>query len=161
MRPSGYGYIKTSMIELAASLGVEVSGHHFFGELGGGDDALFTALVVLGLLRRRGCTLAELVAPIGWPAITPDLRVSCSEEAPAMIETIAAACRVPVSRLDGVRADYGDGWALARISITEASITLRFEGPDRRRVREIVEDFLAAVPPLRCAALAQLDDWKE
>ncbi len=161
MRPSGYGYIKTSMIELAADLGVEVSGHHFFRELGGGDDALFTALVVLGLLRRSGRRLAELVAPIGWPAITPDLRIACSSDAQGLVETIGAACRMPVSRLDGVRADYGDGWALARVSITEASITLRFEGPHWRRVREIVEDFLAAAPRLRDATLLQLKEYGE
>jgi len=44
------------MLQSRAELGVEVSGHHFFGLLGGGDDGLFTALVVLGLLDecRRG-----------------------------------------------------------------------------------------------------------
>ena len=57
MQPSGHGFIKTMMLDRAAELGVEVSGHHFFGVLSGGDDGLFTALVVLGLLRRLRSSL--------------------------------------------------------------------------------------------------------
>ena len=57
MQPSGHGFIKTTMLERQAELGVEVSGHHFFGALGGGDDGLFTALVVLTLLRQLNSSL--------------------------------------------------------------------------------------------------------
>jgi len=157
MRPSGYGFIKTAMIDRNAQLGVEVSGHHFFETLGGGDDGIFTSLVVLGLLDRSGRSLAELVQPIGWPTITPDLRIPFKGDAPAAIEKIAAGCRVPISRLDGVRADYGDGWALARASITEPAITLRFEGTDSQRVQEIIRDFLVTMPDLCNAALTAIE----
>jgi len=149
MRPSGHGFIKAAMIEREAEMGVEVSGHHFFGFLGGGDDGLFTALVVLGLVERTRLPLADLVKPIGWPAITPDLRIPFDRDATETLEKVAASCGVNVTRLDGVRAEYDDGWALARASITEPAITFRFEGRDQPHVREIASRFLAAAPDLR------------
>lgn len=149
MQPSGYGFIKTAMLELRAELGVEVSGHHFYGALDGGDDGLFTALVVIGLLRRTGKRLAELIEPVGWPAITPDVRVPYDGDAAAVVEAIAANCGGTVTRLDGVRAEYDGGWALARASITESAITFRFEGRDASHLRWIAEHFLAGAGELR------------
>jgi phosphomannomutase/phosphoglucomutase len=149
MRPSGHGFIKASMIEREAEMGVEVSGHHFFRTLGGGDDGLFTTLVVLGLVERMGVPLADLVEPIGWPDITPDLRIPFDGDAAETLETIATNCGVNVARLDGVRAEYDDGWALARASITEPAITFRFEGRDHIHLHELATRFLAATPELR------------
>jgi phosphomannomutase len=146
------------MRELRAELGVEVSGHHFYGALDGGDDGLFTALVVLGLLRRTGKGLAELIEPVGWPAITPDLRVPYEGDAAAAVEAIAASCGGAVTRLDGVRAEYDGGWALARASITEAAITFRFEGRDPGHLRWIAEHFLAGAGELRNEVLRRIEE---
>jgi phosphomannomutase/phosphoglucomutase len=156
MRPSGYGFIKTTMIERQADLGVEVSGHHFFRALAGGDDGLFTALVVLNLVRRLRSRLADLVRPFGWPAITPDLRIPFTGDATSAVERILESCGGRVTRLDGVRAEYEDGWALARASITEPAITFRFEGRDRSQLAEIAARFLAGVPELRTQVLEKI-----
>ena len=126
---------------------MEVSGHYFFRALEGGDDGLFAALLVAHLVAGSGLSLAELIAPIGWPAITPDLRLPLPGDAAGILERIAAHCGGEVSRLDGVRAQYDDGWALARLSITEPLITLRFEAQRaRRRCRKLPRDFSTAFP---------------
>jgi phosphomannomutase len=151
MRPSGHGFIKATIIDEQADLGVEVSGHHFYGVLGGGDDGLLTALVVCRVMVASGESLHQLVAEFPWPAITPDLRIPFSGDSHAVLEAIAGGCGGEVTRLDGVRAQYGGGWALARASITEPAVTLRFEGRDWQRVQEIADRFLAAVPELRAA----------
>ena len=156
MRPSGYGFIKSTMIDTRAEMGVEASGHHFFGALDGGDDGLFTALVALAIVRRTGTSLADLIRPIGWPAITPDLRIPFSGDTTAAIEAIAGQCGGQVSRLDGVRAQYEHGWALARPSITEPAITLRFEGRTNDDLRRIASRFLAATPDLLRRVLEKL-----
>jgi phosphomannomutase/phosphoglucomutase len=156
MRPSGHGFIKTTMIERRAELGVEVSGHHFFAALGGGDDGLFTALVLLELMARTGRTLGELVAPFPWPAITPDLRLPYADDGAAIIDQIAATCGGQISRLDGVRAEYAQGWALARVSITEPVVTFRFESGDLAGVRAIAGCFLAGTPQLRTRVLEMI-----
>jgi phosphomannomutase/phosphoglucomutase len=148
MQPSGHGFIKTAMIDSQADLGVEASGHYFFKALGGGDDGLFVSLVAALVVAGSGSTLAELIRPIGWPAITPDLRVPLPDGTGDVLERIAAGCGGEVTRLDGVRAEYADGWALARLSITEPLVTLRFEGRDHESLREIVARFLAGAPEL-------------
>jgi phosphomannomutase/phosphoglucomutase len=148
MQPSGHGIIKTRMLELEADLGVEVSGHFLFRALGGGDDGLFVALLAAHLIAGSGLSLSELVAPIGWPAITPDLRIALSADGDALLDRIAAGCGGRVSRLDGVRAEYDDGWALARLSITEPLITLRFEASQASGLPDIAARFLRSVPDL-------------
>ena len=94
-----------------------------------------------------------MIEPIGWPAITPDLRLPLPGDAAAILQRIAAHCGGEVSRLDGVRAQYDDGWALARLSITEPLITLRFEARRRDALPEIVARFLHTVPDLCKQAL--------
>jgi phosphomannomutase/phosphoglucomutase len=158
MRPSGYGFIKTTMIDTEAATGVEASGHHFFAALGGGDDGLFTALLVLEIMRQSDATLARLVAPFPWPTITSDLRIPLTGEANLLLETIASTCGGTVTRLDGVRADYEDGWALARASITEPAMTFRFEAVDADRLQTVVERFLAGQPDLRKRVLESIHD---
>jgi phosphomannomutase / phosphoglucomutase len=148
MQPSGHGFIKTAMIEQQADLGVEVSGHYFFRTLGGGDDGLFVSLVVAHLVARLGQSLAELIRPVGWPAVTPDLRVPFEGDPVEALERIAGQCGGQVSRLDGVRAEYEDGWGLARLSITEPLITMRFEGRDRHSLCEVARRFLRGSPEL-------------
>jgi len=148
MQPSGHGFIKSMMIRCHADLGVEVSGHYFYRVLAGGDDGLFTALVVAHLVARSGLSQTELIEPIGWPAVTPHLRLPLPGEAAEILERIAAHCGGEVSRLDGVRAEYQDGWALARISITEPLITLRFEARQRSELPEVARRFLKSAPEL-------------
>lgn len=159
MRPSGHGFIKTSMIRDEADWGVEVSGHHFFRALHGGDDGLFTALKILALMRHTGKSLDELVAPFPWPLITPDLRIPFTGDSAAVIESIAACCGGQTSRLDGVRAEYPHGWGLARTSITEPAITFRFEGPDAEGLISIAVNMLAGAGDLKDTVLEAIHEW--
>jgi phosphomannomutase/phosphoglucomutase len=158
MQPSGYGFIRSKLLMVNASMGVEASGHHFFRQLDGGDDGLFTGLLVAGLVRRQSKSLADLVQPFGWPSITPDIRIPVEGDRTAVLEQIASNCGGTISRLDGIRSDYeGRGWALARVSITEPVITLRFEGRDPTQLRELAARFLSGAPSLRTQVLELID----
>jgi phosphomannomutase/phosphoglucomutase len=158
MQPSGHGFIKSTMIDHHAELGVEVSGHFFFQALRGGDDGLFTALVITRLLARTARPLADLLAEIGWPAITPDLRIPFEGDADATLERIASTCGGDITTLDGVRAAYDDGWALARASITEPVMTFRVEGRDPAALRAIASRFLSAAPELAAQVTERIDE---
>jgi phosphomannomutase/phosphoglucomutase len=148
-QPSGYGFIRSKLLEREASMGVEASGHHFFRALDGGDDGLFTGLLVLGLVQHKGTPLADLIRPYGWPCITPDIRIPLAGDRAATLELLARTCGGTISRLDGIRSDYDpQGWALARVSITEPGITLRFEGRHPSHVRSIIKRFLAGTPAI-------------
>ena len=156
MQPSGHGFLKTAMIRRGADLGVEASGHYFFRALGGGDDGLFVALLAAHLVARSGLSLAELIEPIGWPPITPDLRIPLAGDGAAVLDRIAMHCGGEVSRLDGVRAQYDDGWALARLSITEPLMTLRFEAREPAALLQVASRFLGSVPELSRQVLEML-----
>jgi phosphomannomutase/phosphoglucomutase len=50
--------------------------------------------------------------------------------------------------MDGVRAEYDDGWGLARASITEPALTLRFEARDAEHLCQVAARFLTGAPHL-------------
>ncbi len=138
MERSGHAFIKTALLERNALMGAEISGHFFFRELGG-DDGLFAACLLFQIIQAEGKSLGQLLAEVPRYPITPDIRLRCT---PAAVQAILAELQAgfasfPISTLDGVRIDFGDGWALARPSVTEPLITLRFEAHTAERLREI------------------------
>jgi phosphomannomutase/phosphoglucomutase len=89
---------------------------------------------------------------------TPDLRVP---REPDRVKADLAALweahrdRNP-SALDGIRVDFAHGWALARSSVTEPLITLRFEADTEAHLAEAIDRFLAPTPELAQAVAALL-----
>ena len=138
---SGHAFIKRRFLENNSALAGEVSGHYFFREPGY-DDGLFAALFLADILARSGKTLAELADEIVCPPVTPDLRIPCpyAEQDACLARTEAAAIErgAVISRLDGVRADFPDGWFLLRKSVTSEQLTLRVEAENEARLRELV-----------------------
>ncbi|MGB9620381.1 MAG: phosphomannomutase/phosphoglucomutase, partial [Armatimonadota bacterium] len=63
MEKSGHTFIKTRMIIENARFGGEISGHLFYRELGGGDDGLYSAIVMTGIVGRCG-PLSRLAAEL-------------------------------------------------------------------------------------------------
>jgi phosphomannomutase/phosphoglucomutase len=149
MARSGHAFIKTALLERGAVFGAETSGHLFFPETAG-DDALYASCFLLEILETEGRSLAELLEEVPRYPITPDIRLPCpANEAGLILEKVAEAFEgYPVLRLDGVRIDFADGWALARRSVTEPLITLRFEARTGRRLAEIQRLVRERVPAL-------------
>ena len=135
---SGYAFIRRRLLTEGALLGGELSGHYFFGALGG-DDALYATLLLLRVLDALGVSLGEAMDTVPAYPITPDLRIPCDGDRARRIldELLVAFHDRPTDTLDGVRIDFAEGWALARISVTEPLITLRFEGRTFEALREI------------------------
>ena len=138
---SGHAFIKRRFLEVGAAIAGEVSGHFFFGELGY-DDGLFAALTMAELLAESNEKLSALSDEIVCPPITPDLRVHCPyDQQDACIQRLvdqAAAMDCRVSRLDGVRLEFDDGWLLLRKSVTAEQLTVRAEADTPERLREIL-----------------------
>ncbi len=146
---SGFAHIKRRLLAERAVLAGEVSGHYFFGELGG-DDALYAACHLLRVLDGLRATLAQALASVPVYPITPDIRVPCEPAiARAIIGELAATFgEARVDRLDGVRIAWDDGWALVRESVTEPLITLRFEARTRERLSAVQAEVRASSPTL-------------
>jgi len=138
MERSGHAFIKRRLLTEGAILGGEISGHYFFGELGG-DDALYATLFLLKVLGDLNVSFAEAMDTVPAYPITPDLRIPCTaERARRILEELREVFSdYPLDTLDGVRIQFPRGWALARISVTEPLITLRFEAHSTEELQRI------------------------
>ena len=149
MYKTGHSLIKAKMKEVGAPISGEMSGHIFMGERWYGfDDAMYTAARVLEILSRSANPSAVLDAlPTSFS--TPELNVACAEgEPPQVVAALQAVASFPGARIttiDGLRADYKDGFGLVRASNTTPVLVLRFEGHTPAALARIEHDFMAAL----------------
>ena len=150
MEKSGHSYIKRTMMEEKAIFGGELSGHYFFGDLGW-DDGLLAGLLISEIL----CTTTEeLFDDLPRYVTTPDIRIQYhGNDKEDLLDQLASKLMrnsdCTVSRLDGVRCEFDDGWALVRISVTEPILTFRFESNSLKSLGRIKDRFLESVPKLK------------
>ena len=147
---TGHSLIKAKLRETGAPLAGEMSGHIFFAERWYGfDDGTYTAARLLEILSRSDDPSAVLNAlPTSFS--TPELNVPCAEgEPPQVITRLRAEARFPGARelitIDGLRAEYDDGFGLVRASNTTPVLVMRFEGQTPQALRRIETDFMAAL----------------
>jgi phosphomannomutase/phosphoglucomutase len=151
---TGHSLIKAKLRETGALLAGEMSGHTFFKERWYGfDDALYGGARLLEVLSRERDPSAVLKALPNAPS-TPELHWALAEGEPhALVEKLQAAKPFPgaerVLTIDGVRAEYRDGFGLARASNTTPAIVLRFEADDAAALKRIQEQFRHALQPLK------------
>jgi phosphomannomutase/phosphoglucomutase len=151
---TGHSLIKAKLKETGAPLAGEMSGHTFFKERWYGfDDALYAGARLLEILSRVDDPSAELEALPDAPS-TPELNWMLAEGEPhALIAKLQAAQAFTnaerVLTLDGVRAEYADGFGLARASNTTPVIVLRFEADTAQALQRIQEEFRQQLQALK------------
>ena len=150
MWKTGHSLIKAKLRETGAPLAGEMSGHIFFAERWYGfDDATYTAARLLEILTRHADPSAVLNAlPTSFS--TPELNVPCAEGEPRqVIDKLLASAQFGGARevitIDGLRAEYDDGFGLVRASNTTPVLVLRFEGHTPEAMHRIERDFMAAL----------------
>ncbi len=151
---TGHSLIKAKLKETGAPLAGEMSGHTFFKERWYGfDDALYAGARLLEILAREKNANQTLKDLPNAPS-TPELHWALEEGEPhALVAELQAAKPFPgaqrVLTIDGVRAEYADGFGLARASNTTPVIVLRFEADSAAALERIKKDFRAALQPLK------------
>jgi phosphomannomutase len=149
MWKTGHSLVKAKLKETGSPLAGEMSGHIFFGERWYSfDDATYTAARLLEILSRHADPSAVLNAlPTSFS--TPELNVACpagnQHELVAALQAKASFPGAEVGTIDGVRADYADGFGLIRASNTTPVLVLRFEGQTPEALHRIESDFMAAL----------------
>ena len=151
---TGHSLIKAKMKESGAPLAGEMSGHIFFKERWYGfDDAIYCGARLLEILAREVDANRALESLPDAPS-TPELNWQLAEGEPQRI--VAALQRLqPFARasrvltIDGVRAEYTDGFGLARASNTSPVVVLRFEGDTTDALKRIQQDFRKALQPMK------------
>lgn len=159
MWQTGHSLVKAKLAETGAPLAGEMSGHIFFKERWYGfDDGLYTGARLLEIVSRHANPSAPLES-LPQAVSTPELKLEMSEGEPfTLIQTLQAEGKfdgaLRVVTIDGVRAEYPDGFGLARPSNTTPVVVLRFEADTQEALSRIQEDFRHQL--LRLAPQAKL-----
>lgn len=158
MWKTGHSLMKAKMRETDAELAGEMSGHFFFKERWFGfDDGLYAAARLLEILAQREETPSEVLDELPDSVSTPELKVPVDAGTPhALVSLFVSSVQVEdspfagarLSTIDGLRADFPDGWGLVRASNTTPVLVLRFEADDEAALERIKALFRAQLQPL-------------
>jgi phosphomannomutase/phosphoglucomutase len=155
MWKTGHSLIKSRMKAIGAPFAGEMSGHFFFKDRWYGFDCgIYSAARLLEILAADERSPEEVLRDLPNSVSTPELKVQMQEgENHAFVERFQAAADFPdarVSTIDGVRADFDDGWGLVRASNTTPILVLRFDADSEaslKRVQELFRAQLLALDP--------------
>ena len=152
---SGHSLLKKFIHEHNAVLGGEFSGHIVLRDRGMEyDDGMYIAARLLETLSAESGSPAEVFARIPEGFSTQEFKqcFASYEAASTAMEIWKQQQQLQASHiitLDGIRAEYPDGWGLARASNTCPCITLRFEADTAERLEAIRELFRADIQRLQ------------
>ncbi|MFM1990452.1 MAG: hypothetical protein RJA99_3409 [Pseudomonadota bacterium] len=147
---TGHSLIKAKLKETGAPLAGEMSGHVFFNDRWYGfDDGLYTGARLLEILSRSADPSAVLEA-LPDATATPELQIRTAEgENFRLVEALQKQARfegaTEVITIDGVRAEYPDGFGLARPSNTTPVVVTRFEADSPAALARIQKAFRDAI----------------
>jgi phosphomannomutase/phosphoglucomutase len=146
MWKTGHSLIKAKMRETEAELAGEMSGHFFFRERWYGfDDGMYAAARLLEILSSRAETPQEVFDTLPRGVSTPELKIQVTEgEQYTFVEKFLATAKFEgarISTIDGLRADWPDGWGLVRASNTTPVLVLRFDAKDPESLERIKTAF--------------------
>jgi phosphomannomutase/phosphoglucomutase len=152
---TGHSLIKAKMRETGAELAGEMSGHFFFKERWYGfDDGIYAAARLLEILGGdlQGRSPEEIFATLPSSVSTPELKIELTEgEHYRFMDKLrqqASFDEATLITIDGVRADWPDGWGLVRASNTTPVLVLRFEADNPvalKRIQQVFRKQLLAV----------------
>ena len=152
---TGHSLIKAKMRETRAALAGEMSGHFFFQERWYGfDDGVYAAARLLEILAgdAQGRTPEEIFATLPKSVSTPELKIELAEgehyQFMDKLRQQANFAGATLIGIDGIRAEWPDGWGLVRASNTTPVLVLRFEAdtePALARIEQVFRTQLLAL----------------
>ncbi len=147
MWKTGHSLIKSKMRSTGALLAGEMSGHIFFKERWYGfDDAIYTAARLLEILAKDERSPTEVFATLPNAVNTPELKLELEQfgehyELMGKVRDTFKFDDAKISTIDGIRADFTDGWGLVRPSNTTPCLVIRFEADNQAALETIQNQF--------------------
>lgn len=152
MYKTGHALIKRKMREINAPLSGEMSGHFFFKERWYGfDDACFAAARLLEIVTQfpEENKLSDIFQAFPNSVNTPEINIAILEEKKfPFIEHLKVSQNfegAQIITVDGIRAEFSDGWGLVRASNTTPCLVLRFEADNIEGLKRIQALFKKAI----------------
>jgi phosphomannomutase/phosphoglucomutase len=149
---TGSSFLRTylSQSKGGAVFGGEYAGHYVFndGRGFGYDDGIYAALRVMEYLTQSDANnLSALLSIYPERFCTEDTYISTHEadtqQVLQNIEILSQQLGARLSKIDGVRLDFDDGFGIIRASNTGEYFTARFDADQPQRLSEIRQQFVA------------------
>ncbi|KAA3641620.1 MAG: phosphomannomutase/phosphoglucomutase [Proteobacteria bacterium] len=146
MWKTGHSFMKAKLKETGAALAGEMSGHFFFNERWFGfDDGIYAAARLLEILDQETDSPQQVFDTLPKGVSTPELKVEMNEGEHYMFmkefEKRVQFEDAKITTIDGIRADFEDGWGLVRCSNTTPCLVIRFDADDETALHRIQEQF--------------------
>ncbi len=126
--------------------GGEYSGHLYFTDRWPGiDSGLYNGLRMLEILSKTDKNFSELLDGINEYYSIPETKIRVTDD--TKFEIVKEVLQYVQNKrytyldIDGVRAQFRDGWALVRCSNTGPNLIVRYEAKTEKRLREIESEF--------------------
>jgi phosphomannomutase/phosphoglucomutase len=145
MWKTGHSLIKAKMQEVGAPFAGERSGHFFdAGDYLGFDDAIYTALRFLHIVAEDRTTVSALTAALPRYSGTPTMQADCPDADKYRVverfaEFAATVGARELIRVNGVRAEFDDGWLLVRASSNLPALVMIAEATSDARLAELYD----------------------
>ena len=155
MWKTGHSLMKAKMRESGALFGGEGSGHIYIKERWNGfDDAIYAAARVLELLAKDTRSSAEVFAGFPEGVSTEEINITVPDKVKfKLVDALSKKVTFEganINTIDGIRAEYEQGWFLIRASNTTPSIVVKFEADNDialDRMKSILKSQLGVVAP--------------
>jgi phosphomannomutase/phosphoglucomutase len=146
MYKTGHSLIKNKMRDVDSPFAGEMSGHFFFKERWYGFDCgIYSAARLLEILAADELSPSDVLSGLPSSVSTPELKVKMEEgENHAFVVELQDKARfenAKINTIDGVRADFSDGWGLVRASNTTPILVCRFDADNEEALQRIKDDF--------------------
>lgn len=146
MYKTGHSLIKNKMKEVDAPFAGEMSGHFFFKERWYGFDCgIYAAARLLEILAKDERSPTEVLNSLPNSISTPELKVEMQEgENHAFVKAFQKRAEfegATINTIDGLRADFTDGWGLVRASNTTPVLVCRFDADTQQALDRISHAF--------------------
>ena len=148
---TGHSLIRAKMLECDAIFGGEMSGHLYFKDRWPGfDDGIYASARLCEALSRSESSAADMFCTLPDSVNTPEVRIHC-DDPHTLIEQFRSHAKfedAQIISIDGLRADFNDGFGLIRASNTAPEIVLRFDADSEAGLTRIRERFYSVLGTL-------------
>ena len=146
MCPTGHSIVKRIMKKEGAALAGEMSGHLFFKDRWYGfDDGLYSACRLLEILSASPLSVSEQFDAVPKSITTPELKIPMADDKKFdFMQQFLKQAEFKDARIitiDGLRAEFANGWGLLRASNTSPCLISRFEAESQQDLDEIKQLF--------------------
>tara|TARA_B100001057_G_scaffold112307_1_gene110433 strand:+ start:946 stop:2337 length:1392 start_codon:yes stop_codon:yes gene_type:complete len=151
MSRTGHSFIKKKISETNAPLAGEMSGHIFFNDKWYGfDDGIYSGARMLEIISKNNNPSCEIFNSFPKSFVTPEINIMVNKDGiqhdfMKRFINLARFDGAKIITIDGLRAEFEDGWGLLRASNTTSCLVMRVEAESKKRLTEIKDEFFQQI----------------